>query len=229
MDRTAPADTRSMGIVHKALRRDLERARKALTASPPPAHEQRQAIGRHVIWLMDFLHHHHTGEDEALWPVVLRRDPSAAPLLESLEADHARIAPAVESLTAAARSYAATTSDETRAVLVAALDQLTEVLYPHLDREVTEGMPVVSAAITEREWRDVYEAYNLRGKSPLELGVEGHFLLDGLTPEERLVVEHLVPPIPRFLLVHGFGWLYRRQSRQRWGAPAGSRPVAART
>ncbi len=229
MNPTAPADTRVMGIVHTALRRDLERAREAAVTDPPPEGRRRQAIGRHVLWLIDFLHHHHTGEDEGLWPLVLRRDPSAAPLLDSLEADHARIAPAVESLTLAARAYATSASDEARATLVAALDDLAEVLFPHLDREVAEGMPVVSAAITEREWRDWDEAYNIKGKSPLELGLEGHFLLDGLGPEDREVVEHLVPPVARFLLIHGFGWLYRRQARQRWGAGAGRRPVAART
>ena len=229
MDPTTPADTRAMGIVHTALRRDLERARAALTAVPAPAGEQRRAIGRHVLWLMDFLHHHHAGEDDGLWPLVLRRDPSAAPLLDSFEADHARIAPAGDALTAAARHYVATTSDEPRAALVAALDGLGGVLFPHLDREVTEGMPVVSAALTEREWRDWDKAYNISGKSPLELGLEGHFLMDDLDPERRRVVEELVPPLPRFLLIHGFGWLYRRQARQRWQAPASARRLAART
>ena len=229
MEPTAPADTRLMGIVHSALRRDLERTRSAVTAGPPPAGRRRRAIGRHVLWLMDFLHHHHTGEDEGLWPLVLRRAPEAAPLLDSLEADHARIAPAVDSLVAAALEYADTDADDARAALVTALDGLADVLYPHLDREVDEGMPVVSAAITEREWREWDEGYNLKGKSPLELGLEGHFLLDGLDPEGRDLVVHLVPPVPRFLLVHGFGWLYRRQARLRWQAPAGARPVAART
>lgn len=228
MNPTAPADTRVMGIVHAALRRDLERTREVLTAASAPEGPQRQAIARHVLWLMDFLHHHHTGEDDGLWPLVLQRDPSATPLLDSLEADHTRITPAAEGLTAAARAYTASASDGARTALVAALDRLAEVLFPHLDREVDEGMPVVSAAITEREWRAWDKKYNIKGKSPLELGLEGHFLLDGLGPDDRLVVEHLVPPIPRFLLIHGFGWLYRRQARQRWQTPAGTRAVATR-
>lgn len=227
MGTNAPADTRIMGIVHTALRRDLERAREALSTDPAPAGRQRQAIARHVLWLMDFLHQHHTGEDQGLWPLVLERAPAAAPLLDSLEADHARIAPAAESLTDAARAYSPTASDDARTELAAALDALGEVLYPHLDREVAEGMPVVSAAITEREWRQWDETYNIKGKSPLELGLEGHFLLDGLDPEGRDVVVNLVPPIPRFVLLHAFGWLYRRQSRQRWGTRAGGRPVGA--
>ncbi len=33
-DPNAPADTRLMGIIHEALRRDLRRTRQALTAAP---------------------------------------------------------------------------------------------------------------------------------------------------------------------------------------------------
>jgi hypothetical protein len=89
-----PADTRMMGIVHAALKRDLLRAQRVLEEDPPPLGRQREALGRHVVWMMDFLHAHHTSEDEGLWPLVRRRNPAAAQLLDSLEADHARIAPA---------------------------------------------------------------------------------------------------------------------------------------
>ena len=67
-----PADTRMMGIVHGALRRDLLRTRAALTAEPYPQGRRRRALGEHVAWLMEYLHAHHTGEDEGLWPLVMR-------------------------------------------------------------------------------------------------------------------------------------------------------------
>ena len=227
MDQSAPADTRMMDIAHAALRRDLDRARCALTATPPPSARQGKAIGRHVLWLMDFLHHHHTGEDEGLWPLVLQRDASSAALLDSLEADHARIAPAIEGLRTAARGYRDNLGPSSRAALVSALDQLATVLYPHLDREIEEGMPVVSRAITNGEWQRWNEDFMMKGKSPLELGLEGHFFLDELDEEGRQLVVHLVPPVPRFVLLHAFGWLYRRQSRQRWQSGRASSRLAA--
>ena len=60
--------TRMMGIVHGALRRDLLRTHHALTAEPYPQGRRRQALGQHVVWMMEFLHAHHTSEDEGLWP-----------------------------------------------------------------------------------------------------------------------------------------------------------------
>jgi hypothetical protein len=179
---------------------------------------------------MELLHHHHTGEDEGLWPLVRVRAPEAASLLDSLEADHAVIAPRVDALLAAGCAYGGSVGDAPRVRLIEALDELTEVLLPHLDREVDEGMPVVAAALSQRDWHRWDQAYNVRGKSPRELGLEGHWLIDGLDGEGRDVVLHVVPAIPRFVLVHGFARAYRRQSRARWApddqvsatAPAGA-------
>lgn len=89
----APADTPMMGIVHAALKRDLRRVRGTLVAVPAPGDRQRVALGRHVLWMLDFLHAHHTGEDLGLWPLVLRRNPDAAELRASMEALEWRTVP----------------------------------------------------------------------------------------------------------------------------------------
>ena len=65
-----PADTRMMGIVHDALRRDLIRTRDALTTAPYPEGDRRRAVAGHVDWLMNFLHDHHSAEDAGLYPAV---------------------------------------------------------------------------------------------------------------------------------------------------------------
>ena len=216
---TRPADTRMMAIVHNALTRDLRRARGVVAASPAPGDRQREALGRHLLWMMEFLHRHHTGEDNGLWPAVRERNPGAGPLLDSLEEDHARIAPAIEDLVAAATAYSRSADDAVRSRVVAALDALLEVLVPHLDREVAEAMPVVAATLTNAEWEAIEQEHNLDGKTTRELGEEGHWLIEGIDPEGYDVVVHKVPPLLRFVLLHGFGPGYRRRARARWGTP----------
>ena len=211
-----PADTRINGVVHGALRRDLVRTRATLITEPYPQGRQRRALGEHAAWLMEFLHAHHTGEDEGVWPLVRERNPAASALLDSLEADHGRIDPAATTVTAAGQRYAATTTDEPRAELVAALDALTTVLLPHLDREVEEAMPVVSASITQAEWRAVERTYFIKPKSLAQLGMEAHWLVDGIDREGYQIVVHTVPAVPRFILLHGFARGYRRRARARW-------------
>lgn len=211
-----PADTRMMAIIHNALKRDLLRVRQVLIATPAPRGRQRVALGRHVLWMLDFLHAHHSTEDTALWPLVRARAPEAADLLDSMEADHARIAPAAEATAVAAREYAATTTDPPRVALAGALDGLLEVLVPHLDREVAEAMPVVAASISDREWNEIEQTHNIKPKATRQLAMEGHWLLEGIDPEGYDVVVHKVPAVLRFVLLHGFGRTYRRQAEERW-------------
>jgi hypothetical protein len=160
--------------------------------------------------------------------LVRERNPAAGALLDSLEADHRVVAPAADRLTEAGRRYAATATDETRLVLVAALDELTAVLLPHLDREVEEAMPVVSASITHAEWRAIEQRYNIKAKSLPQLAMEGHWVLEGLDPESYQVVVHTVPPLARFVLVHGFAGAYRRRARARWQPDAAAGREQAR-
>jgi hypothetical protein len=223
----APADTRMMGIVHDALRRDLARAVLMFSAGPFPRGAQRVAVGEHLAWMMGFLRAHHAGEDAGLWPLVRGRDASLAPLLEAMEADHVRIAPALELTAAAADAYGASADDGSRVALSDALQSLGEVLLPHLRREEDEVMPAVSVTITADEWRAVDQEQFVKPKSMAQLAFEGHWLLDGLDAERREVVVHEVAAIPRFVLVHGFARRYRRRATAIWGpatSPAGGAP-----
>jgi hemerythrin-like domain-containing protein len=219
-----PADTRMMAIVHGALRRDLLRVRKVVSTAPYPRGRQRRALGEHVVWMMEFLHAHHTSEDIGLWPLVRERNPAAGALLDSLEAEHRAISPAAQTLNDAGRRYADTIDDDSRIKLVSALDALTAVLLPHLDREVDDAMPVVSRSISHAEWEAVEQRYNIKPKSLSQLGMEGHWLLDGIDAEGRAVVVQTVPPIARFVLLHGFARPYKRRARARWEPDVGSTP-----
>jgi hemerythrin-like domain-containing protein len=219
-DPHAPADTRMMRIVHQALRRDLRRAHETLTSAPPPPPPQRHAIARHLTWMMAFLRAHHRSEDDGLYPLVRQRDPAAAELLDAMHADHDEVASAVSALEAAAATCSRTQGAGGAEPLVAALGHLTEILLPHLQQEEDEMMPVVSAVVTNGEWRALEDEYNLDSKSFVELGLEGHWLIDDVDHDDRQAVLGLVPSIPRFLLLHGFAHSYRRRAAACWGRPA---------
>jgi hypothetical protein len=224
VDLDAPCDTRMMGIVHSALRRDLVRVRILLDTEPGLAGPRRVALGEHVLWLMHLLHVHHEGEDIGLYPMVLRNDPLARELVEDMDADHHRITPAIGALEDAARDFRDAAAGS-RLPLVQALDDLEAVLLPHLAREELEAMPVVSACVTEREWRAWNEEVNLKSKSTTYLAEEGHWVLDNLDPESRALVVGQVPPVPRFVLIRLLGGRYARKRALLWeGTPAEAVP-----
>lgn len=130
-----------------------------------------------------------------------------------MAADHRAVAVATTAVEQAAERLR--TDDDTE-VAIAAIDQLTDVLVPHLDREEREAMPVVSRTITDAEWQRIEQEHNLDGKSAAQLGREGHWLIDGASDADRAHVIGLVPPTQRFVLLHGFGRSYRRRARACW-------------
>jgi hemerythrin-like domain-containing protein len=223
-DPSAPADTRDMAIVHDALRRDLARARATIGGSRVLPDSQRQALADHLRWMMDFLHHHHRGEDHGLWPRVRAKNPEASDLIDAMEAAHRSVDPRVTQLDDAAAAY----GDEGSAPeVIAAIDNLESALLPHLREEEDETMPLVSASITQADW-DAYNAEeNIGTRSQFQLGITGHWMMDGLTPERAALVTGLVPPVQRFALVHGIGPVYRRRAKARWGGRAGDYGVRA--
>ena len=78
-------------------------------------------------------------------------------------------------------------------------------------------MPLASRLVTAAEWHAIEKEHNLDPKSTSELGFEGHWLIDGATPADRSIVLGLVPPVPRFVLLHGFARRYRRHADACWG------------
>jgi iron-sulfur cluster repair protein YtfE (RIC family) len=171
--------------------------------------------------MMHFLHLHHTGEDVGLWPLVRARNPSAATLLDQMEQDHRRIGPAVTALEEAARAYEHDAA--ARAALLDALTGLSDVLLAHLRREELEMMPVVAATLTDAEYRAVEHEHFVAPKGLRELGLEAHWVLDGLPAEGREVMLSVVPAVPRFVLLHGFARGYRRSAVRRWGTGPAAR------
>ncbi|QIG45386.1 hemerythrin domain-containing protein [Nocardioides anomalus] len=222
-DPAGPADTRMMGIVHGALRRDLERARLVLEAGDVPD-TRRAALAEHLVWAMDFLHHHHQGEDTGLYPMIRRKDPSLAPVLDAMDEEHHAITPAMDEVTAAARAWADDPGRQER--VAAAVAALRTVLDPHLRHEEVEMMPLVERTLTHHEHEDWEQTYNVKPKKTTQLAFEGHWIVDNANPEDRSTVLHLVPPVPRFLLVNLMGRPYAQRREALWaGTPAADVPL----
>jgi uncharacterized protein YndB with AHSA1/START domain len=215
----APADTTMMRIVHDALRRDLVRAQATLADPPLPGPARRRAIGAHLAWMVRFLHAHHASEDEGLYPLVRARagnDPGALEVLDRMTGEHEAIALALDAVETAATSLVADPSDRSAQQAVAALEGLAAVLLPHLREEEDEAMPIASRLVTAPEWLAIEQQHNLDPKSMSELGFEGHWLIDGALDADRATVLGLVPPIARFVLLHGFARGYRRHAAACW-------------
>lgn len=223
-DLDGPAVTTMMGIVHAAMRRDLARARLVLEDEQSLTPGRRSAVSEHLLWLMHFLHEHHAGEDTGLYPMVRKADPSLAATLDAMDAEHGLIHPAMDALEA---SVLAWQQDPTAARgVLDAITALEAVLNPHLEHEEQEMMPLVSRALTQRQWQAWDQATNVKSKGTKDLAYTGHWLVDGADPAVFDTVVHEVPAIPRFVLLRLLGGPYRRRRTAMWhGTSADAVPL----
>jgi iron-sulfur cluster repair protein YtfE (RIC family) len=208
-------DTRMNGIIHAALRRDLERIAMLVERPGDLSDERLRAIGEHAMWLMGLLHDHHTTEDERLFPVLRTNNPDMGPLLDTMLAEHGAIASAVATLEQAGRR-AESGGDGAAEGLREAVAGLRRVLDPHLEHEERALSPLVPDSMTEEQW-SVFEKSNVEGKKPPELAFQGHWMLDNLDPSGAAVVRKQVPAVPRFVMLHLLGGPYRKRREACWG------------
>lgn len=205
---------RDMRIVHSALRRDLERARVVLSEPSLITDRRRRALSEHLAWMMHTLHGHHSGEDKHIWPEIRIREPAAGALLDDMDADHRRIHGPIDDLEAVAASYGTGTASESE--VLASLSALEASLLPHLVREEREMMPMVDRTLSEREWETLSDRAFMKSKGVRELAMEGHWVIDNASPDDRQYMLAKLPAVPRFVLLRLMGGPYHRRVSGLW-------------
>ena len=213
-------------LVHAGIRRDVDRIGQV--AHQPLIPERREALARRVGWLVEFLHHHHTSEDEAIWPRAIRKRPELGRLVEAMEAEHRAMAAAADGLRDAADSYAADGSEPKRQALVDALEGMRNTCLPHLEHEETVAVPQLVQILDDEDWAQVDKRFH-QGLGLKDLGWIAMWLLDDLDPVRvQFLRDQLPGPVFRFLT---WRWWrpYDREASLAWGDLAGVRGSAVKT
>jgi deazaflavin-dependent oxidoreductase (nitroreductase family) len=132
---TSPGE--AIKVVHDAFRRELALIRQEMTGGDGSALGAQLRVN--CLTLCQGLHHHHTGEDTALFPFLADRRPEAAPVLERLREEHRRIAVLLEELR---RALTSGPPADARAEVV----RLTAELEAHLAYEEQQLIPLLAPA-----------------------------------------------------------------------------------
>ena len=89
-----PVDMAGMWVMHHAFRRDLAAFAEAVPATPVHDRATWQALEARWGRFAEVLHHHHSGEDAGLWPLLgARAGLAERATLDAMEADHETIDP----------------------------------------------------------------------------------------------------------------------------------------
>lgn len=210
-----PARTRVMNIAHAAMRRELVRARLVLGSPAALSPDRRRALGEELGWFVEYILHHHHGEDRELFPRLLALDPGVQDLMATMEQDHQAIHPALDALRSVAGRFGA--GEASAEELLAAVDGLEQALLPHLEREEREAMPHVVRLMSHEEWHELTQRAWARGVPKPVLARMGLWILDGQPAEDAALMESTLSRAEVALLKLIFGPGHRRRSRRLWG------------
>ncbi|MCF6743968.1 hemerythrin domain-containing protein [Blastococcus sp. KM273128] len=181
-------DTLGMRLAHRAMLRDVRRLTDRLqqvAAGRTPVDAWRaRGIAGYVADYCDSVHHHHSAEDDVLWPVLAA---SAGPSVDlgELSDDHAALDPLLERIRAGAAAFAARPADEDTATALAVdLAELRDTLEEHIADEEASVLPAVEEHVSVRDWAAVEARIRKRAK----LSFEVPRVVDVVTPAERAVL-----------------------------------------
>jgi hemerythrin-like domain-containing protein len=136
-------DTHEMVLIHRVIRREIGQLPR-LFRSAANDRARSEAIGAHAREMLHFLHTHHTGEDELLFPLLRERTALDTELMDRLDAQHAQVNDAVAAVGAELPAWTAS-ADAAGQRMAATIDAMMSTLIDHLGEEEQKLLPIVSA------------------------------------------------------------------------------------
>ena len=201
---TYDTDVSDMYAVHKALLGGLDLAPDGVAkAGVDP--ERVEVIGSFLENVIEFLHVHHSGEDELLYPLLEERCAGSRSELERIDDQHKLLYAPMDAGRSAVASWRAQPSTDQAQAVVAAIASIAETLRPHLVDEEAVVLPLATKWISPEEWGQQagHNMMSFRADKPwLMLGLvreqldqehrEG--MLAGMPPEMRTMWTQQMEP-----------------------------------
>jgi hemerythrin-like domain-containing protein len=209
-------DTRDMVMVHNTFRRcfgDLPGLVRGVAAGDT---ERAAVVADFFTEVATGLHHHHTNEDEYLWPMLLDRVPADQEFVLRAEEQHQRVAGLLETAQAQVGAFRAGARVEIRDAFAATLIALDAALCEHMADEERYILPLAEANLTVAEWEGLGE----RGRAGMpkdRMLVQVGYLVEGLPADQR---RHFLRRLP---LLARVAWLlvgrrtYEQEIRRIYG------------
>jgi hemerythrin-like domain-containing protein len=202
-DTTTRPDTREMLVVHRVFRREITLLARMVRAVPAGNTGRARLIAGHFADYQLGLHHHHTGEDDLVWPLLLARVDLEAETVLRMEAQHETVAGTLDEAARYVPAWVSAPSARTVAPLAAAISAHGDALREHLADEEEHVLPLIAEYLTVAEWSQLGERFARDTPKDKLLFFLGLILEDASPQERELMLGNL--PGPARLLWHTVG------------------------
>jgi hemerythrin-like domain-containing protein len=141
-----------MVVVHRVFRRESALLPRMVRAVPDGASERAAQVSAYLTDYVSGLHHHHSLEDELIWPLLRARAADAEALVARMEEQHGRIDSTLEAVEEWAPQWRRSADSVAGQELALALEEHRLALLDHLDDEEQLVLPLVAEHLTVDEW-----------------------------------------------------------------------------
>jgi hemerythrin-like domain-containing protein len=190
---TYSTEVGDMFAVHQSITAALDAA-PVLVGKVGANADRAEVIGSFYENVLEFLHGHHAGEDELLYPLLEERCPHEKEMLERIDAQHALLNDPMKEARDAIAAWRSSPSTEGAENIVRLLSDIDETLRPHLGEEETYVLPVATSWISPEEWGQLpaHAMQTFQGDKPwLAIGLireqlttdQSDRMLSGMPPE----------------------------------------------
>ncbi|GAS94963.1 uncharacterized protein RMCC_1929 [Mycolicibacterium canariasense] len=168
-------------MAHRAMIADVGRMAALLGGIAQGTHtcSHPKDVDRYIRLLCDSIHHHHTVEDEVLWPIVTASAGNFVDLSELID-DHAALDPRLDRIRVLSTAFRTAPGQPTAAPLAAALADLYQLVREHIADEERAVFAVIREHVSVADWAVVEKAAQRAGK----MSFDGPRVMKVATPEE---------------------------------------------
>jgi hemerythrin-like domain-containing protein len=207
---TYDTDVSDMHAVHKALLGALDAAPGCVAKAGLDSGSV-EVIGSFFENVIEFLHVHHSGEDELIYPVLEQRCADSRSELERINDQHKLLLEPMDAGRSAVAAWRAAPSTDNAQAVTDALASIAETLRPHLAEEETVILPIATKWISTEEWgrQAGHNMMSFRADKPwLMLGLvreqlnqqQRDGMLAGMPPDMRTMwTEQMEPAFNAFI------------------------------
>jgi hemerythrin-like domain-containing protein len=203
-------DVSDMYAVHHALLGALDGAPEYVGKASSGS-EHAEMVGSFYENVIEFLHGHHTAEDELIYPLLEQRCADKRSELERIDDQHKLLHAPMDAARAAIATWRAAPSEDNAQAVVDAIAGISQALRPHLTEEESVMLPIAARWMTAEEWGRMpgHAMAIFRGDKPwLPLGLvreqlneqQRDGMLAGMPPEMRTMwIEQMEPAFNAFI------------------------------
>jgi hemerythrin-like domain-containing protein len=212
MDADDRPQIQQMVVIHRVFRREFGLLPGLIRRVTPGDVTRASVVADHAATLLEFVHVHHSGEDELLWPVLLERVEIEADLIHRMEEQHEYVARLVDRAHSLLPAWASDPTLDRGADLAATFDDMAGALGEHLGDEEVEILPLAETHLSVAEWNRLGE-HARASLSPPALMSSLAAILEEADDDERAMFTRELPPPVLTMFVTQAEPAYREQMR----------------